>query len=116
MNKILCNVKKEDCKTLTASIDEANACRILFDEAKTQMNYSPEAFKAVMDYHIKAQQTHWDLWRELLKKYLDDDSASACFHKLKFDPIKKVIYLEDAEGCEKCNRFQSILQKVKNSK
>jgi hypothetical protein len=103
MNQILCKVSDEDAKKLVDTIDEANACKVLFDSAKTKMDCTSQAFKIILEYFKETQKAHWTLWRDLLVKYIGEDDTSKLYNLLKFDAIKKEILKLEVEGCVLCN-------------
>jgi hypothetical protein len=102
MNQILCKVSEEEARKLYDTIVEVEASKELYDTSMRQMDIQPLAIKVVLDYYINALKVHKAYWRDILVKYLGDDTASELNRILRYDPVKKVIFKLEIEGCSLC--------------
>jgi hypothetical protein len=102
MNEILSKVSDEDAKILNDSIVEVEACIGLFEVAKKKMDCTPMAFKTILEYYMSVLKLHKELWRNILVSYLGEEDASKYYMILRFDPVKKVIFKLNIEGCNIC--------------
>ena len=98
----LAKVNDEDARKLCESITETEACRELYQAAVRQADVLPDALKMVLDYYMHCLKEHKALWREILIKYIGEDEAAKLYNILRFDPVKKVIFRLEIEGCALC--------------
>jgi hypothetical protein len=102
MNQRLAKVSEEDARVLNDSIVETEAALQLYKDASREGGFKPDALKTLLEYHLTVLKVHKALWRDILVRYLGQDDAAKYYQVLRFDPIEKVIFKLDIEGCSLC--------------
>ena len=106
MSKFYIQVTDEEAEKLYNSLLEVEMTRTLYEVATRQMDFSPEAFKILIMYLNESYKIYKIYWNSILTKYLGEDDTSRYFNILRFNPIKKVIYNLEIEGCPLCTEQQ----------
>lgn len=104
MSKMLIKISDEDAKKLYDTVVEVEASKQMYDMSVRQMNVQPLAIKVILDYYMYVLKTHKALWKDTLIKYLGEDAAAEMLMVLRYDPVKKVIFKLEIEGCPLCEQ------------
>ncbi len=98
----LITVKEKDARELTDTIVEVEASKELYEVAIHQANYSPQAFRELLNHYMSVLKKHKAIWKSMLVKYVGEENALFYRDMYRFDVYKKVIFLPENEGCELC--------------
>jgi hypothetical protein len=100
-------VKDEDANLLYSTIVETEAAKDIFDKACRDANCPPHAMAVILNAYMGYLRRHKQEWLKVLVGYVGEEHASRYLKFYRFDPVKKVIFLKEIEGCKLCQGSKS---------
>lgn len=88
-------VRDKDSKLLTKTIVEVEAAQELYNSFVTEQDFNKTQFKELLETYLDKVSIHKEVWRDILRDYVDEDVLSYYRDALRFDVMKKVIFLPD---------------------